>query len=131
MLRKRFVSRCLVAVLALVASLVTAPSARAQDSLGINTHVPARDLLDLCVDLGVGWIRVDANWLEMNPSSGTFAWTDMDRVVDDARARGLRVYMTLAYTPGWVPKVARAMKVDRVVAHRWSEPVGRERTFGG
>lgn len=26
-----------------------------------------------------------------------------------------------------IPKVARAMKVNRVVAHRWSEPVGRER----
>jgi deoxyribodipyrimidine photo-lyase len=26
-----------------------------------------------------------------------------------------------------IPRVARAMKVDRVVAHRWSEPFGRER----
>lgn len=106
--RKRLFSRYFVAAFALVASLVAGPSARAQDSLGLNTHVPARDLLDLCVDLGVGWIRVDANWLDMNPSSGVFAWADMDRVVDDARARGLRVYMTLAYTPAWVPKVARA-----------------------
>ena len=26
-----------------------------------------------------------------------------------------------------IPRVARAMKVDRIVAHRWSEPIGRER----
>ncbi len=106
--RERLFFKRFIALIAVVASVLAGPSARAQDSLGLNTHVPARDLLDLCVDLGVGWIRVDANWLDMNPSSGTFAWTDMDRVVDDARARGLRVYMTLAYTPAWVPKVARA-----------------------
>lgn len=96
-------------VCALVATVALGSAqAEAQDSLGLNTHVPATDLLNLCTDLGVEWIRVDGNWLDMNPGPGRFDFATMDRVVDDARARGLRVYMTLAYTPAWVPRVARA-----------------------
>lgn len=79
----------------------------AQDQAGLNTHVPSNDLLDLCVNLGVTWIRIDANWFEMNPARGRYVWTEIDRVVDGARSRGLRVFMTLAYTPAWVDRVAR------------------------
>lgn len=91
--------------------LLACASARADygdDSLGLNTHVPADELLDMCTDLGVQWIRVDGNWLDLEPSSGSYAWSNMDRIVDEARARGLSVYITLAYTPSWVPRVARA-----------------------
>ncbi|MBI5515412.1 MAG: hypothetical protein HY909_16655 [Deltaproteobacteria bacterium] len=93
--------------IALGAALWSA-EARAQDSVGLNTHVPGSDLLDECVDLGVRWIRVDGNWLDLNPASGRYTFATMDAVVDGARRRGLRVFMTLAYTPLWVPRVARA-----------------------
>ena len=93
--------------LTLLSLVLLAPASAAADlgdnDLGINTHLPSNDLLDMSDDLGVGWIRVDANWLQLQPTASTFAWSEMDRVVDEANTRGLRVYMTLAYTPDWVP----------------------------
>lgn len=94
----------------LAAVFLFSPTVRADvgdNSLGINTHVPANDLLDMCVDLGVSWIRIDGNWLSMNPSAGTWSFTELDRVVNEARTRGLSVYMSLGYTPDWVPKQPR------------------------
>jgi hypothetical protein len=77
------------------------------NNLGINTHIPGNDLLDMCDDMGLTWIRVDGNWFWMNPERGRYYWDEMDRVVREAHARGLSVFMTLGYTPDWVPKVAR------------------------
>ncbi len=87
--------------LALAALLCGTGPALAQDAVGINAHVPTDDELDALADLGVGWVRVDANWLSMEPRQGDFRWGEMDRVVNGARARGLQVYMTLAYAPAW------------------------------
>ena len=92
---------------AALALCLATTAARAQDQVGINVHVPGADLLDLCVDAGVGWVRMDGDWLNLNPASGRYEWTALDAAVDAARTRGLRVYLTLAYTPAWVPRVAR------------------------
>jgi hypothetical protein len=94
------------------ALLVTAlaDGARAQvgsESVGINTHVPSDDVLDACVDLGIEWVRVDANWRDIHTGPGRFETGDMERIARSASARGLSVFMTLAYTPDWVPRVSR------------------------
>ncbi len=74
------------------------------NSLGMNTHIPSDGELDLVRELGVNWIRVDANWFSMEPARGRFEWREMDRVVNSARARELSVFMTLSYSPSWVPR---------------------------
>lgn len=90
-------------------SVLAAPAAvGAQDHVGINVHVPAPDLLDLCASAGVTWVRMDGDWIALNPARDRFEWTALDRSVDAARARGLNVFMTLGYTPAWVPRVPRA-----------------------
>ncbi len=92
-------------------ALTQADPARADfgvHGLGINTHVPSPERLDMCVDLGLDWIRVDGNWDMMNPASGTFDYAVLDGPVDGARTRGLNVFMSLGYTPAWVPRVARS-----------------------
>ena len=99
--------RSLRSALALALALAASPSL-AQDQVGINTHVPGADLLDLCVDAGVTWVRMDGDWLSLNPAAGRYEWAALDAAVNAARTRGLRVYLTLAYTPAWVPRVARA-----------------------
>ncbi len=72
------------------------------NDVGMNTHVPADDVIEACVDLGVGWIRVDNNWLENQPTPGAPAYVAaLDSAVTTAGARGLDVYMTIAYTPIW------------------------------
>ena len=68
---------------------------------GINTHLPSSAVLDLVRDAGISWIRVDFNWFLMAPARGVYDWSTTDAVVSDARARGLNIFATLAYTPGW------------------------------
>jgi hypothetical protein len=97
-----------VFALALLLALATPRAARAQDHVGLNVHVPAPDLIDLCAAAGVTWARMDGDWLSLNPARGRFAWTALDRSVDAANARGISVFLTLGYTPAWVPRVNRA-----------------------
>ena len=69
---------------------------------GINTHTPAADELDICNELGVGWIRVDFNWCNIEHSGkGQFNWAVHDEIVASASARGIRIFGTIAYTPSW------------------------------
>ncbi|MDW8361951.1 MAG: sugar-binding protein [Myxococcales bacterium] len=94
-----------------VCALGFAAGARAElgdESLGVNAHVPSDDLLEMARDLGVRWIRIDVNWRDVHTGPGRFRWEEIDRVVAGAGARGLNVFATLAYTPDWVGRVARA-----------------------
>ena len=84
-------------------TLLAAP-AHAQDpqnALGMNVHQAPDDELDATAALGVGWARVDNNWWSVEQAQGRYDWAALDRVVSGATQRGLRVYMTIAYTPEW------------------------------
>ncbi len=94
--------------------------ASAQNHVGINVHVANNGVVDLVSETGAHWIRVDANWFQMEPSRGTYHWFQDDGV-REAIAAGIDVYMTIAYTPEWVPKVARA-RTDTYTGN--DEPVG-------
>jgi polysaccharide biosynthesis protein PslG len=78
---------------------------------GIIQWASDRDVareLDGLVALGVGWIRFDLKWVVIEARKGRFDWKLHDRVVRMARARGLRVLATIAYSPPW----ARAPGTD-------------------
>lgn len=68
---------------------------------GVNVHLASGAVLDQVQAAGIGWIRVDFNWVQLEPQPGQFDWTEADRIVADAEARGLAVYATLAYAPPW------------------------------
>ncbi|MEZ4252655.1 MAG: beta-galactosidase [Polyangiales bacterium] len=87
--------------------LALATHGHAQNSVGLNVHVPGDDALDLARDAGVAWVRMDGNWWQLEPSAGNYRWEVLDGAIDGATARGLRVYLTLAYTPDWVTTVPR------------------------
>ncbi|MGK0357832.1 MAG: hypothetical protein ACI9U2_000115 [Bradymonadia bacterium] len=79
-------------------------AAHAQDrpnALGMNVHLASDDALDATAALGVGWVRVDNNWWSVELAEGQRDWAALDRVVNGAARRGLRIYMTIAYTPAW------------------------------
>jgi hypothetical protein len=75
------------------------------------TGLTARSIVRLCgaafcllahaAAAGIAWIHVDFNWFMIEPARGVYDWTTTDAVVSEARARGLNVYATLAYTPTW------------------------------
>lgn len=68
---------------------------------GINTHVPSAADLDQVAAAGIGWVRVDFNWNQLEPARDQYNWALADSVVNSAVARGLNVFVTLAYTPDW------------------------------
>lgn len=70
-------------------------------TVGTNTHLPAADALDLAVDLGGEWVRIDFNWYLAEPSNNSYDWSVFDAVIDAAHARGLRVFATIGYGPAW------------------------------
>jgi hypothetical protein len=74
------------------------------EAVGINVHEATQGRIDAVLAAGVSWIRVDANWFVMNPAPNRYEFAAMDAQVALANAAGLRVYMSLAYTPGWVPR---------------------------
>jgi polysaccharide biosynthesis protein PslG len=51
---------------------------------------------------GAGWIRVDINWAVIQRNGPTFFdWAPFDRIVLDARARGMNVLGMIVWTPAW------------------------------
>jgi hypothetical protein len=81
-------------------------------SYGIVTQTWSPELAAWSADLGTGWVRLDVNWFEVEPSRGVFNWSAHDAHVDDARSRGFRVYATLAYTPAWAGPCLYCMPSD-------------------
>jgi hypothetical protein len=52
--------------------------------------------------LGARWIRFDLDWSNVQAGgSGSYNWSDYDRVVQAAGAHGLNVLAILDYTPDW------------------------------
>ena len=72
---------------------------------GLNIHAPqGADLarrLDKVQASGVKWVRIDFVWAWVEPAQDQFSWQIYDDLVAAARARGLWVFATLAYTPAW------------------------------
>jgi hypothetical protein len=68
---------------------------------GMVTHYVDAPMGDKMVELGAGLVRVDFNWYQIEPSPNSYDFSSTDATVQNARARGLYVFATLAYTPGW------------------------------
>jgi hypothetical protein len=64
--------------------------------------------LDQIAAIGATWVRFDLNWSIVEARRGHDDWARVDELVIAARARGLRLLATLAYTPPW----ARAGRGD-------------------
>jgi hypothetical protein len=93
--------RLAFAAIAATALASPARAATGDNAIGINTHIPSNAVIDLVADTGAKWIRVDNNWLDQtNPCSGSITFfAPLDNAVSYAVSKGLKVYMTLAYTP--------------------------------
>lgn len=61
------------------------------------------DELDDIASLGIGWLRIDFSWESVQPGSatGTYHWESIDRVVEAANLRNLKILPILVDTPVW------------------------------
>ena len=101
-------------IVALALALIAAAPASAQTprpgQLGVAAggglhELTAEELaaeLDVARDAGARWLRFDVNW-DVVQAGGpdSWAWEPFDRIVEGARARGLKVLGTIWYTPAW------------------------------
>jgi hypothetical protein len=80
-------------------------SAAAASPYGVNVHVPQGAALAATLDrvkaAGIGWVRIDMIWAAVETRRGVYNWRAYDAIAAAAKARGIEVYATLAYTPGW------------------------------
>src|SRR4029077_8096480 len=94
-------------VLLLLALLAAVPPVGADESspFGINIRAPQGAELDLLLDraepAAIGWVRIDFVWADVEGSPGRYDWTVYDAIAAKAKARGIEVFATLDYTPGW------------------------------
>jgi hypothetical protein len=89
---------------AAVLLLLSAPAAVAAP-YGINVHAPQGSQLGFILGraqaAGIGWVRIDFVWADVETSPGVFDWSVYDALAAAAAARGINVFATLAYTPAW------------------------------
>jgi hypothetical protein len=97
-------------LLALAASLACAGAASAAEkgvatdlTWGLSQETAATEAT-LIADLGAQWVALDFNWRDGEPSDGTYAATEFDRLTQAialARAAGARVLLMVSETPQW------------------------------
>ncbi len=56
---------------------------------------------DLMAEAGVGWVRADFLWDDIEPKEGTFDFAKYDRLVDALSKRGIRILGLLDYNTSW------------------------------
>ena len=78
--------------------------------VGVNTHQPSDDVLDACKSLGVTWVRIDFNWYQVETKQGSYNWGLFDKMINAAKARGLKVFPTIGYGPAWAKDPAHVDK---------------------
>jgi hypothetical protein len=97
-------TRTALAAAALLATLAL-PRAAAASPYGVDIHAPQGAQLGFVLDqvraAGIGWVRIDFVWSDVETAPGVFDWSVYDALATAAEARGLTVYATLAYTPAW------------------------------
>ncbi|MEZ4219706.1 MAG: beta-galactosidase [Polyangiaceae bacterium] len=70
-------------------------------ALGVCVHLPPPDTLALTQELGTEWIRIDFNWDLVEPQQGQVDYSAIDAVLDEAKAKGLKVFATVGYGAAW------------------------------
>ncbi|MGB0385642.1 MAG: O-antigen ligase family protein [Ardenticatenaceae bacterium] len=57
--------------------------------------------LDAAQAMGIGWLRQELPWDQLEPAPGGFDWAPWDRVIGAAHERGFEIVLVLNRTPRW------------------------------
>jgi polysaccharide biosynthesis protein PslG len=71
-----------------------------------ENHFPLADVrraTQLMNEAGIGWVRMDFLWSDLEPEAGRFSFERYDQIVNVLRETGLNVLGVLHYNPGWRP----------------------------
>jgi hypothetical protein len=80
------------------------PVAYEPPAYGLQIHgcgySPA-EAIELVTRAGFSWVKQQVRWDEIEGVRGAYAWKCIDDVVDQARARGLKVLLSVTTAPRW------------------------------
>ncbi len=94
--------------------LVVLAATSKDNPFGINVSLALRydrmsrdDAMKAIDDLGVGWIREDFNWQDIEPVKGDFRWAKFDEMTNIARQHKVHVLGILGYSTEWASSAFR------------------------
>lgn len=73
----------------------------AESQLYFMTPEEVNTALDTMQSLGVTQFRMFVPWRAVEPAPGVYDWTNVDKVIDAAEARGMAVLAAVTSTPTW------------------------------
>jgi MYXO-CTERM domain-containing protein len=88
-----------------ISTFVALTAFAAAPTVYMNGHLPSAADSQSMAALGASGVRMDFNWFQFQPEATRFDWAVFDQSVDAARANGLKIYATVAYTPQWASSV--------------------------
>ncbi len=83
--------------------------------VGINAHLYYVDrgfVLGKAKELGVTWVRQQVHWADTEGPKGNFVWDELDRIVNDVNAHGLRLMVSIVRAPEWATGGGEGMPQD-------------------
>jgi hypothetical protein len=57
--------------------------------------------LEMTRRAGFTWVRQQIHWRDVEDQSGQFFWGDLDNIVNDVNAYGLKLMINITRSPGW------------------------------
>jgi polysaccharide biosynthesis protein PslG len=74
------------------------------NALLYNQGTPWQDrgrVLRLSKESGVYWIRQQVRWMDLHDRSGTIYWGELDSIVNDSSAAGVKLLISVVAAPSW------------------------------
>jgi len=68
---------------------------------GINVHTANNKVLSKVKSAGIGWIRVDILWTDIERKKGVYDFSQIDRIVRYAKTHNLSILAIMGKTPDW------------------------------
>jgi parallel beta-helix repeat protein len=68
---------------------------------GIQAHHDTARVVQAVQELGLGWIKQQVRWDEIEPSKGNYNWDSLDAIADTASADGIKVLFRVVAAPAW------------------------------
>src|SRR3989441_3669677 len=128
MLLMRHVPLLLVLVLATAAWPALPASAPAAPPVPVGVRAAEGADFGALRSAGATAVKLVVNWSEVEARQGTFQWEALDDAVSAAQSAGLRVILTLSYTPKWASQATGGELLDPAVYAR--EPPERDGGWG-
>jgi polysaccharide biosynthesis protein PslG len=103
----------------------TPPITPLADRIGVVSTFTEYDKLAMQTrQAGAGWIRINFPWSHFEPDSkGVYNWGELDQLVEQANARGLKIMGTLSTVPEWARPVGSGLFDPPTDPQDWSDSV--------